>query len=318
MTDVDHEFASDVREGLTDDPKHVPPKWLYDERGSKLFEQITELDEYYLTDVERSIFEDHAEDIVARCPRGSDLVELGAGSADKTRHLLAALVDRQGDTVFQPIDISRKAIEMAQQRVESQFDRVEVVPIVGDYAEGLRRLRDTEQARLIAFIGSSIGNIPMDEQRDLLQSVHDAMRPDDRFLLGTDMRKDTSTLLPAYDDSEGVTAEFTLNLLRRINRELDADFDLDRFEHRAVFEEDKSAVVIYAESQADQTVTVGALDLTVDFAEGERIHVEDSHKYTEPMLDRIVGAVGLEREASWYDENGWFGEHLFRPVDRSP
>lgn len=306
----DPAFARDVREGLTDEPKHLPPKWHYDERGSELFERITELPEYYLTDAEREIFRKHADEIVAACPEGAGLVELGAGSAEKTRLLLDALAARDGSTLFCPIDISTKALEMARERFQGRAE-IDVQPIQGDFIDGLAKLSTKgDRPRLIAFIGSSIGNIPFPAQKQLLAAIREQMRPQDRFLLGTDMRKDETTMLAAYDDSQGVTERFSLNLLARINRELDADFDLDAFAHRPSFDPEKSAIVIHLESLADQEVHIGALDLTVHFDEGERVHTEDSYKYTEAMIDELVDAAGLERVESWYAAEQAFGEHL--------
>lgn len=310
QTPPDPAFVRDVETGLTDTPKHIPPMWLYDERGTELFEQITELPEYYLTDVERRIFRKHAADIVAQTSPGSGLVELGAGSAEKTRLLLEALVDRYGSTVFCPIDISPKALEMARARYDDE-PRIEVRPLQGAFVEALAKMPDKgAPARLIAFIGSSIGNLPIPEQNRLLSEIRELMRPEDRFLLGTDMKKDLDTMLEAYDDSEGVTARFSLNLLERINRELGADFDTEAFAHRARFNEEKSAIEVHLESLRPQTVHVDALGLTARFEAGELMHIEDSHKYTEPMIDDLIEAAGFERVESWYDGARWFGEHL--------
>jgi L-histidine N-alpha-methyltransferase len=311
VTAPDPDFVGDVREGLTDDPKHLPPKWLYDDRGSKLFEQITQLDEYYLTDRERAIFAAHADDIVDRCAEETGLVELGAGSAEKTRLIVDALVDRQGSALYCPIDISQQALEMAHRRFEDD-ENVTVRGVQGEFVEGLTELDATDGPRLIAFIGSSIGNMELEDQRDLLRAIADAMRPEDRFLLGTDMRKDPSILRPAYDDSEGVTARFTLNLLRRLNRELGADFDLDAFEHEVRFNPEKSAIESFLVSQRDQDVHIDALDLTVHFDEREATHVENSFKYTDEMLDDLSATARLDRETSWFDADEWFGVHLFR------
>lgn len=319
MTDKppDPEFVRDVREGLTDDPKHVPPKWHYDERGSELFEKITELPEYYLTNRERAIFREHAADIVEACPSPMGLVELGAGSAEKTRLLLEALVDRQGPTVFCPIDISEAAIDMAHQRF-AEDPQIDVQPVLGEFVEGLAKLPEKgTSARLIAFIGSSIGNIPMPEQRELLSAIRGTMREQDRFLLGTDMRKDLDTMIAAYDDSQGVTAEFSLNLLGRMNRELGADFDLDAFAHRPSFDDEISAIRIHLESLTDQRVHLDEIDLTVEFEEGELMHTEDSYKYTEAMIDDLVDHADLRRVESWYDEDRWFGVHLMAADGRS-
>lgn len=313
--DPDPEFVEDVRRGLTADPKRVPPKWLYDERGSELFEKITELPEYYLTDTERRIFRTYADEIVAACPCPTGFVELGAGSAEKTRILVDALVDRQGSTVYCPVDISQAALQMAGARFEDR-DEVRVEPVRGGFVQALSELpAKNTPARLIAFIGSSIGNMPMDEQKALLRRIRDGMRPQDRFLLGTDMRKDRETMIAAYDDSEGVTATFTRNLLHRMNRELDADFDVDAFEHVVRFDEEKSAIESYLESQRDQEIHLEALDLTVRFAEGERMHVEDSYKYTPSMIEELLEAARLALVESFYDEDRWFGVHLLGPDD---
>jgi dimethylhistidine N-methyltransferase len=305
-----------VRQGFTADPKRVNSRWLYDDRGSQLFEEITELPEYYLTDCEREIFREHADDVVDRCPPGTELVELGAGSAEKTRHLLSALKRRQGSTTYGPIDISREALDMAVQRFADD-DAIEVHPIEASFTEGLAKLgHDPATPRLIAFIGSSIGNMTPEAQRSLLREVRRHLGEEDRFLLGTDLRKDEAPMLSAYDDSQGVTAAFTLNLLRRVNRELGGRFDEGAFEHVVRFDEEKSAIESYLESQRDQTVAIDAIDLTVTFDEGERIHVEDAYKYTDEMLAALFADTGLERRASWTDEDGWFAVHLLAADER--
>lgn len=306
----DPTFAKDVASGLGSDDKHLPPKWLYDAEGSKLFEKITQLPEYYLTQAERSIFESHGLDIVDGCPTPLRLVELGAGSAEKTRLLIDAILHQQERATYAPVDISRKALEMAEERF-AQDEGVIVEPVQGTFIEGLETMDPQgEQARLIALIGSSIGNMPMPDQRDLLSSIRTTMRPQDRLLLGTDLAKDASILLPAYDDEQGVTDAFTLNILRRINRELGGTFDLDAFRHDASFEEAKSAVVIHIESLQDQTVTIHDLGMTVRFRQGERIHIEDSYKYTPAMLADLFDAAHLERLETFHDDEGWFGAHL--------
>lgn len=311
-------FAEAVRTGLTREPKAMDPRWLYDDRGSELFEQITELPEYYLTDRERSIFQAHARDVVASCPTPTSLVELGAGSAEKTRLILDALVEEQGTTTYAPVDVSAKALEMARERFADDGN-VRVQPLEASFGDGLAKLDpDADEHRLIAFIGSSLGNMQPDAQRDLLVAVREALGPEDRFLLGTDLVKDRDTMLAAYDDSQGVTAAFTLNLLRRINRELDGEFDRDAFEHVVRFDEEKSAVESHLESQRDQTVAIPALDLEVTFAEGERMHVEDSYKYTETMLSDLFADVGLHRLERWTDDDEWFAVHLLSSSPAPP
>lgn len=305
-------FAREVREGLSKQPKAIPAKWIYDERGSKLFEEITELPEYYLTDRERAIFQTHADAIAACCPSRTALVELGAGSAEKTRLLLEALVARQGPTIFRPIDISSKALEMARTRFQEDED-IEVHPLQAGFVDGLAELSETSsEARLIAFIGSSIGNMSFSAQKELLARIRETMGPEDRFLLGTDMRKDEETMVQAYDDTRGVTAAFTLNVLRRINRELGGRFDLDAFAHEVAFDEEKSAIVTHLVSLRDQSVPIDALETTFDFAEGKRVHIEDAYKYTESMIDELVDHADLARIESWYDDEGAFGVHMMQ------
>lgn len=311
----DPAFAQDVKEGLQEPKKRIPPKWLYDERGSKLFEQITDLPEYYLTEAERSIFQDHALEIVDACPSPIRLVELGAGSADKTRLLIEAILKRQGSATFTPVDISHEALEMAKARFNGD-KRVTVKPLQGTFLAGLQESATAEDPpRLIAFIGSSIGNIPLPAQQDLLANIQATMRPHDRFLLGTDLAKDEAALLAAYDDPQGITATFTLNLLRRINRELGGTFDLDAFEHQATFNNEENAIKIHAESLQDQTVTLHEIDLAVRFKEGERIHIEDSYKYTPGMLERLFDEGGLTPLGTFHDDEERFAVHLLGPAN---
>lgn len=309
---ADPEFAQDVRAGLTGEERSIPPRWLYDARGSKLFEQITELDAYYLTRTERALFETHAEAIVGACPNPLEIVELGAGSAVKTQLILEATIDRQGATTYCPIDISQTAIEMARDQLMTRFpEELTIRPLVGGYDEGLAKL-DAQRTdpRLILFIGSSIGNFPLEEQVDLLSRIQAAMAGEDRFLLGTDMAKDPEVLLTAYDDPQGVSAAFAKNLLVRMNRELEATFDLDRFGYTVLYNQDEHRIEMYLESLEDQEVHIGALDLDVTFEAGQRLHTEHAYKYTEDVLDDLLAQAGLARAGSWYDQRGWFGVHL--------
>ncbi len=309
MTDPD--FAKDVEQGLTAPNKNIPPKWLYDDRGSKLFEQITKQPEYYLTDAERQILQDYAPNIVNACPSPLCLIELGSGSANKTHTLIDAILQRQDTATYTPIDISDKGLQMAKERFKTN-PRVTVKPLQGTFQEGLRTNPSPDEARLIAFIGSSIGNMPLPSQETLLSNIQATMRPNDRLLLGTDLVKDQKTLLQAYDDEEGITEAFTLNLLARINRELGGTFNLDAFQHTATYNETKAAIVIYAESLQDQTVTIHDLDLTLHFQEGERIHTEDSHKYTPQKINRLLHAANLTREQTYHDEDERFALHLLQ------
>jgi dimethylhistidine N-methyltransferase len=309
---ISDQVASAVLNGLTSTPKRLPPWLFYDEAGSRLFDQITELPEYYLTRTERSILAAHAAEMIAAAaqPDGGHrlrLVELGAGSADKTRLLLAAAVAHQGTVLYEPVDVSASALEAARERIEREIPAVTVAPWVEDYTHGL----DLDpsgpgERRLVLYIGSSIGNFEPDEALRLLQRVREALDPGDSLLLGVDLVKDEPTLLAAYDDKAGVTAAFNRNLLVRLNRELTADFDLDAFAHRARWNAARSRIEMHLESLIAQQVHLTALDLRVDFAEGETIHTENSYKYQSGQPEYMLRAAGFRPAHRWSDAKGWF------------
>ncbi len=303
------QVARAAREGLLSRPKRLPPWLFYDEAGSRLFERITELPEYYLTRTERGILRQFAGEIVARAADGARLriVELGAGSADKTRLLLAAAVARQGTVVYEPVDVSASALQAARERIERELPGVSVAPRVADYMHGLAL--EPEQAgerRLVLYIGSSIGNFDPEDAARLLAGVRAGLSAGDALLLGVDLVKDESALLVAYDDAAGVTAAFNRNLLARLNRELGADFDVDSFAHRAVWNEAERRIEMHLESRAAQAVRLEALGLQVEFARGERIHTENSYKYRPGEAETMLQAAGFATAGSWTDERGWF------------
>jgi dimethylhistidine N-methyltransferase len=314
-TCVEDRIAAAVWEGLTATPKRLPPWLFYDEAGSRLFDEITELPEYYLTRTERSIFAAHAAQMIARAAEGSPLriTELGAGSADKTRLLLAAAVAQQGSLVYEPVDVSASALEAARERIERGFEAVTVYPRVADYTQGLG-LEPTEadERRLVLYIGSSIGNFEPWEASELLERVWAELKPGDCLLLGVDLVKDQSTLEAAYDDAAGVTAAFNLNLLARLNRDLGAGFDQEAFQHRAIWNPAESRIEMHLESRTAQTVRLHGLDFEVDFAAGESIHTESSYKYRPGQAEALLEASGFEPVESWTDELGWFGVCLGR------
>jgi dimethylhistidine N-methyltransferase len=307
--------AAAVWEGLTAMPKRLPPWLFYDEAGSRLFDEITELPEYYLTRTERGIFAAHAGQMIARAAGGGPLriTELGAGSADKTRLLLAAAVARQGAVVYEPVDVSASALDAARERIEWEFDGVTVRPRVADYTQGLG-LEQTAagERRLVLYIGSSIGNFEPWEAAELLERVWAELEPGDGLLLGVDLVKDQRTLLAAYDDEAGVTAAFNLNLLARLNRELGANFDAEAFAHRAVWNPAESRIEMHLESRKSQTVRLDGLGFEADFAPGESIHTENSYKYRPGQAEELLEASGFEAVESWTDERGWFGVCLGR------
>ncbi len=310
---LDEGVASAVRAGLLSEPKRLPPWLFYDAAGSRLFDEITERPEYYLTRTERCIFADHADAMIGRAADKARLriTELGAGSADKTRLLLKSAVTQQGMVVYEPLDVSASALEAARVRIEQEIGGVCVAPQVMDYTQGNGHgleLMPTEagERRLVLYIGSSIGNFDPPEAMRLLRRVRGGLRCGDGLLIGVDLVKDEETLLAAYDDVAGVTAEFNLNLLTRLNRELGAGFDLESFAHRAIWNQAESRIEMHLESRIAQRVRLEALDLEVEFAEGETIHTENSYKYRPGLVEEMLAEAGFAAAGSWTDERGWF------------
>jgi len=315
---VETPVASAVREGLSNHPKRLPPWLFYDCDGSQLFDEITQLPEYYLTRTERAIFLAEGEAIIEQAAGGDGdvrlrITELGAGSADKTRLLLKAAVERQGAVVYEPVDVSETALEVARERIVQEIPGVEVAPRVLDYMGGLElEPTDDDERRLVLYIGSSIGNFEPHEAARLLKGVREGLAPGDALLLGVDLRKDERILMAAYDDAAGITARFNLNVLARLNRELRADFDLEAFVHRAVWNEGRSRMEMHLESLCAQRVRLGALELEAGFAAGERIHTENSYKYAPGQAEGMLRAAGFEPESTWTDERRWFAVCLGR------
>lgn len=305
-------IAEDVRAGLSADPKSLPPKLFYDRAGSELFEQITQLPEYYLTRTEQSIFDAQADDILEAAGGGLTVIELGAGTAAKTRTILKSLLRRQLSVRFYPIDVSPAALAIAQTNLSDLTPALRIFPLVGDYSQGVARLKDARDRKLVLFIGSSIGNYEPAEAAQLLQRIRESLHTGDALLLGTDMVKDPDVLRRAYNDSAGVTARFNLNLLQRINRDLGGEFDLQTFRHEAIWNARKQRIEMYLESLKEQSVFIGELGKAFHFRKGERIHTENSYKFTRPRLARILSKGDFELERSWEDQKGWFGVHLAR------
>jgi len=315
---IDEQVASAVREGLTACPKRLPPWLFYDATGSRLFDRITELPEYYLTRTERSILTAHAAAMVALVAQGERLriAELGAGSADKTRLLLAAAVQQQGTLLYEPVDVSATALDAARERIEREIPEVMVAPQVMDYTHRLQ-LEPVSERRLVLYIGSSIGNFEPHQALRLLQRLHASLSPGDSLLLGVDLVKEDSILLAAYDDAAGVTAAFNKNMLVRLNRELAADFDPSAFMHRAVWNASESRIEMHLESRRAQRVRLAALDLEIDFAAGESIHTENSYKYAPGQAESLLSDAGFAPAATWTDAQGWFAVCLGRAESAS-
>jgi len=312
---VSEQLASAVNEGLLSRRKWLPSWLFYDAAGSQLFNQITELPEYYLTRTERAIFAAHADAIIGLAAEGDALriVELGAGSADKTRLLLNAAVDRQDTVIYEPVDVSSSALEEARERIEREIPGVIVAPRVEDYCSGLElEAACMGERRLVLYIGSSIGNFEPNEAHRVLSNVRAALAPGDAMVLGVDLAKDEATLLAAYDDAAGVTADFNMNLLTRLNRELGADFDLTSFMHRAVWNPAHSRIEMHLVSRRRQRVKIAALDLKIDFAQGETIHTENSYKYRPGQPQEMLRNAGFTPETTWSDDQRRFAVCLAR------
>lgn len=303
-------LRSEVADGLTATPKELSPKWLYDDRGCELFDLITRLPEYYPTRAERSILLAHAAEIVELS--GADtLVELGSGTSDKTRLLLDALRDagRLGRMVA--FDVAEPTLREAVAKLAADYPHAEVLGVVGDFNEHLDELPRGGR-RMVAFLGGTIGNLHPAERTRFLASLAEVMAPGDTLLLGTDLVKDRGRLVAAYDDAAGVTAAFNKNLLSVLNRELDADFDLDRFDHVARFDEDGSFIEMRLRSRTAQRVVIAELDLEVDFADGEDLRTEISTKFTVGVVDAELRDAGLTPLRYWTDSAGDFALWLAR------
>ncbi len=308
--------AAAVREGLTDTPKWLPAWLFYDAAGSALFERITVLPEYYLTRTERSIFTEYADCLIAAAVKlhaDGDaaklrMLELGAGTASKTGVLLDAAVRRQGATDYLPIDVSETAIDEACGSIARTLQGGRVVPQVANYVTDELSIPEHEGPTLALYIGSSIGNFSPDEAVDVLRNLRAQLRPGDSLLLGTDLVKDPRHLIAAYNDAEGVTAAFNLNMLRRLNRELGADFDLAGFRHEAVWNGAASRIEMHLESLHAQAVHFDGWE--VRFAAGETIHTENSYKFTRESIAAMLVAAGFETVQTWQDERDWFAVTL--------
>jgi len=305
-------FAADVRAGLTKPgQKELPSKYLYDDVGSALFEVISHLPEYGLTRADERLLRRHGRDIVERLATPLAVAELGSGSGKKTRQILEALCRRQS-TRYYPIEISRSALVMCEREL-SDIDCISILGFEREYLDGLLEVaahRRSGQHLLVLFLGSTIGNFDRPAGLEFLIEVRRILQPGDSLLLGTDLEKSSMQLLAAYDDELGVTAAFNLNLLSRINRELDSDFDLTEFEHVARINHQERSVEMHLRSTRRQQVTIGAADLVVNLFEGETIWTESSHKYSPQEVIRMANATGFRCDVQWIDDEWPFAENL--------
>lgn len=298
----------DVRDGLTRTPKMLPPKWFYDSVGSDLFDQITRLPEYYPTRTEAQILRRRSPEIVAAA--GADtLVELGSGTSEKTRMLLDAMRDSGQLRRFIPFDVDAGVLRAAGDAIGQEYPGIEIDAVCGDFEEHLGKIPAVGR-RLVAFLGSTIGNLTPGPRANFLASLAETLQPGDSVLLGTDLVKDAERLVSAYDDSAGVTAAFNRNVLSVVNRELDADFDLDAFAHVAKWNADEERIEMWLRADAPQRVRVAALDLDVAFGAGEEMLTEVSCKFRADGVADELAKAGLQQTHWWTDEAGDFGLSL--------
>ncbi|MBA2439105.1 MAG: L-histidine N(alpha)-methyltransferase [Thermoleophilaceae bacterium] len=298
-------LAADVREGLTRDLKELPPKYLYDARGSALFDRITTLPEYYPSRAEREILNRRAPEIVVESD-ARELIELGSGTASKTRALLYAMAGAGSLDRYVPFDVDRSVVERCAAELLELYPGLAVHGVVGDFERHLEHIPAGDR-RLFAFLGGTIGNLYPPQRAAFLRRVRRLMGPTDTLLIGTDLVKDRNVLEAAYNDSEGVTAEFNRNVLRVVNDTLDADFEPEAFEHVAFFDEANSWIEMRLRARGAQAVRVNGAQLEVSFSDGEEMRTEISAKFTRDAVERELEAAGMGLDGFYTDDDGLFG-----------
>jgi len=305
-------FAADVRQGLLANPKHIPCVYFYDKKGSQLFEEICRQPEYYLTRAELVILQTHSTAIAREFMQKAVLIELGSGSSLKTRYLIEAFLARHGSVHYIPIDVSRTILESSTTELNSSYAGLTVEPLVARYEEGLAQVEATHQEpKLVLWLGGSIGNLSREEAAAFLENIADGLARQDHLLIGIDLLKDRAILESAYNDAAGVTAQFNLNILARINRELGGNFNLDNYSHYAVFNSAAGRIEMYLRSNVQQTIHISALDLEIVLAESELIHTENSYKYKLEEIELLGHGIGRQLKQQWLDSKGRFSLNLF-------
>jgi len=313
---IDAQLAQDVREGLSDHPKHLPSRYFYDDKGSEIFRQIMRMDTYYLTDCEYEIFDKQAAGVLEILSRGGQpfrLVEFGAGDGLKTKLLLKDLLARKQEVTYMPIDISKGAIDKLSASLADEMPDLDVEPVIGEYFKALHRITEQEENghKSILFVGSNIGNFQEAQAVGFLKALAAEMKPEDRVLIGFDLKKDPKVILDAYDDPEGITLEFNMNLLQRFNRELGADFDLNQWMHYPTYNPLNGETRSYLISRCAQQVNFRALDFTVTFEAWEPIWMELSQKYDEHMIEALAEQSGFRVVKNFYDRRGYFVDSVW-------
>ncbi len=306
-------FATAVDRGLSAAQKSLPSRFFYDPEGSKLFEQITELPEYYLTRIEHGIFERQAMSIIECAGTNLAMIEFGSGSSQKTRMLINAALKKQRELVYVPIDISKDFLRESARELLGEYKNLRINALASEYHDAIREIPRISGPRLILFLGSNIGNFEEAEAQDFLHRLRAVMDPDDRVLVGIDLLKDREVIERAYDDAAGVTAVFNMNILRRINRELGGHFDVEMFKHSAPFVAERSRVEMRLISVRDQTVRIDRLGKLFEFKEGEWIHTENSLKWSVSAFEKLCRSAGVALAATWRDPMGWYAVTLLEP-----
>jgi L-histidine Nalpha-methyltransferase len=310
-TDGAGDFAADVLRGLSANPKRLDPIYFYDAEGSLLFERLCRVPEYYVTRTERGILE-RCVDEIAACSLGEmHLIEFGSGSSEKTRLLIDALLRRQGELCYIPIDISPTVLLQSARRLLGEYPHLSIAAQAAEYNEGLSRLASEDPGqKLIAFMGSNLGNFDPTEGLNFLTAIRNSMGEDDYLMIGNDLAKDESVLVPAYDDAQGITAAFNLNILHRINRELGAKFEVSHFSHMARYNRDEGRIEMHLKCNRRETVPIQSLGMSFHFEKGETIHTENSYKYTLGQLGEIFRKAGFKLVKRWLDDLHWFSVSL--------
>ncbi len=311
-------FAEDVLRGLSSTPKSLSSKYFYDDEGSRLFQEIMKLPEYYLTGCESEIFSTQTDEIFRTFATGDkafDLIELGAGDGTKTAVLIDHFLKQNADISYEPIDISQEALDALSAKFSAEFPSLKIETRTGDYFRILESLKNgSGRRKILLFLGSNIGNFSRDQALEFFRNLRSVMSLDDLLFIGFDLQKDPRVIVKAYDDPAGVTSKFNLNLLRRINRELDADFDLDKFTHYANYRPIDASARSFLISQEKQSVFIKALDRTCEFEQWEAVFMEISQKYNLRMIDDLAGESGFEIKQNFFDSRNYYCDSLWQPA----
>lgn len=313
-------FAEDVLEGFSSDPKFISSKYFYDDEGSRLFQEIMKLPEYYLTRSESEIISRQTDEIFKAFEAGEtefDLIELGAGDGLKTAILVDYFLKKKAVFQYVPIDISAEALNCLTDKFSAEFPELDIKPEQGDYFKTIKTFSEkSDKKKIILFLGSNIGNFSESQAMQFFKDLRNVMNERDYLFIGFDLHKNPKTILNAYDDSQGVTAKFNLNLLKRINRQLDADFNIEEFSHYASYHPLERAARSFLISQKDQTVTIKSLGKTFEFKKWEPIYMEVSQKYSEKIINNLASESGFEVVKHFFDENKFYLDSLWKPAGK--